>query len=269
MNSTSETAQFFRFADGKLNAISETGIEVKLAVADSWLVESGRTRNLKAHFERFSQWVSSVDESAVAQLDDFFEAVVAEIPATENWFPRIELHTEAPLGQRLHFRLRVAPEIQPSLLLWAYGEADVRVNPLIKGPDLSFGMQLRRHAKLHGADEAVFLTNKGFINEGALSSLVWWRGDVLCSTSAEGAKWLPSITREEVFGIARDCGFETNLELATPQALQGLEVWALSSLQGIRPARGILLEESLIEFAKPIRAEGFQKRLRLLSSNIH
>lgn len=263
MSNPSELAQFFRFTQGKLVEISEPGIDVQLAVADSWLVDEGRVRNLKAHFARFSQWVSAVDALAANQLEDFFEAVRAALPREGRWFPRIEFHAEAPIAERLHLRLRVAPELASSVLLWAYQDADTRRQPLVKGPDLSFSMQLRRHAKVHGADEAVFLTESGFINEGALSSIVWWRDDVLCSTPNEVA-WLPSITRGEVFGLARDRGFETRLELVTPQSLAGLEVWLLSSLQGVRPASGMLVGESFIEFAKPSRAESFQKRLRLL-----
>ena len=267
MVSSVEPAQFFRFSGGRLVEISEPGVEVQLAVADSWLVSEGRVRSLDAHFARFTKWVLAVDATAKNQLADFFDAVTAALPSEGRWFPRIELHAEAPLGERLHFRLRTAPQLTPSVLLWAYSEADSRRNPAVKGPDLSFGMQLRRHAKLNGADEAVFLTDDGFINEGALSSLVWWRGDVLCSTSDE-VPWLPSITRNEVFSIARDCGLETRLELATAQSLAGLEVWSLSSLQGVRPASGILVDEKLIEFGLPSRAESFQKRLHLLETTI-
>ena len=268
MNGTNETVRFFRFVEGKLSEISEPGVEVHLAVADSWLVESGRVRNLQAHFDRFASWVEATHPSESGNLSGFFDAVVAAIPEENTWFPRIELHAEAPAGEKLHFRLRPAPELTASLLLWAFNEPDTRQSRRIKGPDLSFGMQLRRHAKLHGADEAVFLTEDDFINEGALSSLVWWRDDVLCSTSDE-VQWLPSITRDEVFGIARDCGFETRLELATAESLAGLEVWALSSLQGIRPATGILIGDNRVLFAKPVRSESFQKRLRLLASKVH
>lgn len=262
-----EPAQFFRFSGGRLVEISEPGVEVQLGVADSWLVNEGRVRNLDAHYARFAKWVLAADMTTEDQLANFFDAVTAALPTIGKWFPRIEFHAEAPLNERLHFRLRTAPELTSSVLLWAYGEVDSRRNPLVKGPDLSFGMQLRRHAIVNGADEAVFLTDDGFINEGALSSLVWWRGDVLCSTSSE-VPWLPSITRNEVFGIARDCGLETRLELATPESLAGLEVWALSSLQGVRPASGILVCDKLIEFGTPTRAESFQKRLHLLEKTI-
>ncbi|MEO0024652.1 MAG: hypothetical protein RL196_1093 [Actinomycetota bacterium] len=267
MSPFSEEAEFYRFTSGKLERVSETGVEVQLAVADSWLVEEGRVRNLNAHFARFARWVMAIDAQTEDQLADFFEAVTEALPVEGRWFPRIELHVEAPAGQRLHFRLRTAPELSPTLLLWAFEEPDARNNPVVKGPDLSYGMQLRRKAKLHGADEAVFVTPEGFINEGALSSLVWWRDDVLCSTSNDLA-WLPSITRDEVFSLARDCGNETKLELATAKSLARLEVWALSSLQGVRPATGLLIGDERVEFATPTRAEAFQMRLRMLSAKV-
>jgi branched-subunit amino acid aminotransferase/4-amino-4-deoxychorismate lyase len=267
MNNSSEGAQFFRFVDGSLREISEPGVEVQLAAADSWLVDEGKVRNLDAHFERFARWALAIDPEAELQLANFFDAVTAALPRAGRWFPRIEFHAEAAAGQRLHFRLRTAPDFSSTVVLWLYPEPDTRRNPLIKGPDLSFGMQLRRNAKMHGADEAVLLTADGFINEGALSSLVWWRGDVLCSTSTDVA-WLPSVTRDEVFGLARDCGNDVRLELATPESLAGLEVWVLSSLSGVRPATSMILGEQVIEFASPLRADSFQKRLRMLAAGL-
>ena len=268
MNQVSDGAQFFRYSAEKLTPISEPGVEVRLGVADSWLVESGLVRNLAAHFERFEKWVGEVDQSSSSQLESFFQAVRAEIPRDGDYFPRIEHHLDAPPGERLHLRLRVAPQLSPSVKLWLFDEQDPRQNPTVKGPDLSLGMQLRRKAKLHGADEAVLLTDKGFVNEGALSSLVWWRGDVLCSTPAEGADWLPSITRDSVFALARDTGKSIRLEFAEPESLADTEVWLLSSLQGIKPATGIFIGQEFVQFATPSRAESFQRRLRLLSSSI-
>ena len=268
MNQSPEVAQFFRFSGGALNQISEPGVEVRLGVADSWLVESGRVRSLAAHFERFAAWVSEIDTVSETQLDPFFASVIDAIPREGDFFPRIEHHLDAPSGERLHLRLRSAPQIAPTAVLWLLDEPDPRQNPTVKGPDLSLGMQLRRKAKLHGADEAVLLTDDGFVNEGALSSLVWWRGEVLCSTPAEGVAWLPSITRDAVFGLARDTGKATRLELAKPESLANAEVWILSSLQGIRPATGIFVGHEFVKFATPSRAEGYQRRLRLLSSSI-
>ena len=124
-------------------------------------------------------------------------------------------------------------------------------------------MQLRRRAQLHHADEAVLLDAEGFIREGALSSLVWWRDQTLCAVDDE-TEWLPSVTRNEVFQIADSLGITTRFEKVTPNDLSGLEIWALSSLQGIRPVSAWI--ENTVADANLQRLEQFQRRLRLFAS---
>jgi hypothetical protein len=61
-------------------------------------------------------------------------------------------------------------------------------------------------------------------------------------------------------------GFKTRVERAKPSDLVGLEIWALSSLHGIRP---VVDWVNLGSPVGPIRhAEAFQKRLRMLSAQI-
>jgi branched-subunit amino acid aminotransferase/4-amino-4-deoxychorismate lyase len=75
-----------------------------------------------------------------------------------------------------------------------------------------------------------------------------------------------SITRREVFSIAEQMGIKTRLVTAKPADLVGLEVWALSSLQGIRVAsEWVDLGGPL---GKPKHFESFERRLRLLSTAI-
>jgi branched-subunit amino acid aminotransferase/4-amino-4-deoxychorismate lyase len=88
---------------------------------------------------------------------------------------------------------------------------------------------------------------------------------VLCAPNAE-TTWLDSITRTEIFAIANQMGIKTRTELARPADLVGLEVWALSSLQGIRPA------SEWVGLGSPLGSithiESFQKRLRMLATQI-
>lgn len=258
--------QFFRFHDGDLVPVTEPSAnEVQLAVADSWLVEGGRARHMNRHFNRFAAWAIASHATSASQLPTFFEAVTRAIPRSGRWFPRIELHGEQPADSNLFLRLREAPEQLGAMTLWTYPTPDPRKHPQIKGPDLSLCMQMRRKAQLHGADEAVLLDEKGFISEGALSSIVWWRGDVLCAPGND-LPWLDSITRQEVFEIAEQMGFATRLEKVKPADLVELEVWGLSSLQGIRAV------ENWIDLGGPVGAtkhlESFSKRLRMLSQLI-
>ena len=258
--------QFFCYQNGALTPVSEPpATDLQLAVADSWLVENGRARHMDRHFKRFADWVLQTHPNCSNQLDGFFAAVTAVIPREGRWFPRLELHAEQPADSNLFLRMREAPEQLGAMTLWTYPEVDPRRSALVKGPDLSLCMQMRRKAQLHGADEAVLLDANGFISEGALSSIVWWRGDVLCAPGPDVA-WLDSITRQEVFELAEQMGFLTRFEKAKPADLVETEVWGLSSLQSIRPVTNwIDLGGPL---GQPRHIEAFAKRLRLLSKLI-
>lgn len=256
---------FYRLEHGSLEPIVEPGNEVQLKVADSWLVEDGRVRSLPAHFQRFAGWVEKVDPEQTDRLPDFFAEVKKLLPLTGRWFPRMEYHGEQPSSHRLYLRLRPAPERLESVVLWSYPEPDPRHDPSTKGPDLSLCQQLRRHANMNGADEAVILDAEGFVAEGALSSLVWWRGDTLCSSN-DLTRWLPSITRQEIFDIANQIGLETKLERIKPAELASLPIWALSSLNGIMPVRAwVGINDSM---ATSAHQEAFSKRLRMLSAQL-
>jgi hypothetical protein len=257
-------SELLRFFSGELLEVP-ISLGTNLAIADSFLLDEGRVRNLGLHFDRFTRWVAQVSPEQVDQLDDFLAAVVDSLPLEGQWFPRIELHSEQPIGSQLHLRLREAPELLGPAVLWTYPEPDPRNNRVVKGPDLSLGLQLRRRANMLGADEAVLLSESGHICEGALSSIVWWRGDVLCAPNLE-TEWLESVTRREVFSIAEQMGLQTRTEKAKPADLVETEVWMLSSLQAIRPVT------SWIDLGGPLlpatHVEAFAKRLRLLSSPI-
>lgn len=262
-----DTSQFFQFRAGVLIPVHEaSALDVQLEVADSWLVEDGKCRSLQAHLDRFSKWVSQISPTCEPSLGEFFTRVIETIPSTGRWFPRIEFHAEAETPHHLYLRLREAPDQLGEVILWTLPEPDPRLSPTVKGPDLSLGMQMRRNAKMHGADEAVILDADGYVLEGALSSLVWWRGETLCSSS-ESQPWLPSVTRDEVFSIAKQMGYATKTEKVRPSDLVGLEIWALSSLQGIRVVSDWLDLGSPV--GKPRHFEAFNRRLKLLTTSIY
>lgn len=261
----SDAEQLYEFESGRLNEVSADDLLVgQLAVADSWLVEDGRARSLSEHYERFQNWVQAICDRK--DVTDFCIAVTGLIPREGRWFPRIELLSNENTGEtQLVFRLREAPDQIESMTLWSYSEPDPRVNPLVKGPDLSLGMQMRRAAQMHGADEAVILNTDGYILEGALSAIVWFRDDVLCAPGND-LDWIPSITRKEVFAIAEQMGLDTRTEKVKPADLVDLEIWGLSSLHGIRPV------DEWVDLGGPVgqprHLEAFNKRLRMISTSI-
>jgi branched-subunit amino acid aminotransferase/4-amino-4-deoxychorismate lyase len=256
----SVAGDFFQFRDGELRRVDVT-LSESLTVADSFLVRSGRVRALERHFARFGSSIQ--DQQTQGELACYFDALKDIIPKQGDWFPRMEYRDQLPLGERLVFRIREAPERSESLTLWTSDEPDPRRQYRIKGPDLSIGQQIRRRANLSGADEAVLLSESGHIADGALSAIVWWRDEVLLGPD-DSTNWLPSITRELVFELANQAGYKTATERARPADLAGCEVWSLSSLQGIRYATAW----DGIELAPARFASSFAKRLELLAQPI-
>ena len=252
----SVNGDFFRFADGDLKPV-DIALADPLTVADSWFVTNGSARALGKHFARFADSITDAD--CKKQLPVFFEQVLNAIPIEGDWFPRIEYRAERPIGERLFLRLRPAPERTETCTLWSYDKADPRQNPTVKGPDLSVCQSLRRAANLHGADEAVLLDNDGYVSDGALSAIVWWQDDTLCGPD-ENTPWLPSITRELVFNIADQAGYQTALVNQRPDDLHNAEIWSLSSLQGIR---GVTSWDS-VEVGELRLLQPFRKRLQML-----
>lgn len=262
-----QQADYYRFNGAVLEPVtSSEPAESGLLAADSWLVEDGRVRGLEQHFERFGDWVVETDEAAGRLLPEFTDAVRQAIPLVGRWFPRIELHSEGADGATaLYLRIREAPAKVDTVSLWTYPETDPRQHPTYKGPDLSLGMQLRRNAQMHGADEAVLLSADGFVIEGALSSLVWWRGDTLFVPKSDLSQ-LQSITRDQIEAIAVQIGLNVREERARPADLVGLEIWSLSSLQGIRTVTEWIDLGGPV--GHPLHLEMFAKRLRMLETAI-
>ena len=144
-----------------------------IEVADSWLVDDGRTRALDLHRARFAASIPA-PARAELRLDAFWMAALALIPRTGRFFPRVEL--TAPGGtRRLAFRLRSAPPVSTSVTAITHLGADLRSRPTVKGPDLAALAAVRRQAQRSGAEEAVITTADGFVVEGTTTGLLWWR----------------------------------------------------------------------------------------------
>ncbi|MFM1846413.1 MAG: hypothetical protein RIS19_886, partial [Actinomycetota bacterium] len=166
--------QSYIFQEGSL--IPKESYESVL-VADSFLVEDGKVRSLALHLDRFKRGLELKAPELSSSLDDFLKQALALIPRTGLHFPRFEVQdTATPV---FVFILREAPEQLGPATLWTYPYPDPRKDLSTKGPELSLGVELRSLAQAKGADETILLNEHGEISEGALSSLVWWRGDVL------------------------------------------------------------------------------------------
>ncbi|MDP2710764.1 MAG: aminotransferase class IV [Solirubrobacteraceae bacterium] len=197
-----------------------------LLVADSWLVDSGYERAAAAHWARFG---GSCLQCGVqrGELAAFQAAARGALPLEGRWFPRVELTAEG-----LALRVRRAPPPQREVRVLVGARGDPRRCPHRKGPDLELLAGLRAQARAAGADELLLRDDAGALREGALSSLLWWEGEVLCTTPDEHV--LPGVTRALLLQIARDDGVEVRRRAPQAAELAGTETWLTSALHGIR-----------------------------------
>jgi branched-subunit amino acid aminotransferase/4-amino-4-deoxychorismate lyase len=200
--------------------------DTSIVAADSWLVRNGSALALDLHRARF---LDAVADSADARA--FWDAAIAAIPDTDDWFPRVELQLRGD-GLLFVFRLRSAPELARSIRLVS-ADHDPRRSPLAKGPDTGVLAAARTAAQARGADDAVILSPEGYVVETAHAALLWWRGDALCVPSPELAR-VNSVTARSVITLATALGLDILYESVAPAELDGLELWALNALHGIR-----------------------------------
>ena len=250
----------FRWRDGALEPLEHCDMTLTvIEAADSWLVSDGLTLGLELHRTRF---MTSIPRGRYLELDvdGFWDAAIAAIPREGDWFPRVELHSRLG-GPRLVFRLRSAPERTRSAVLATWRGRDPRTVPRVKGPDLDSMLRIRTDVQKQGADEAVILTPDGYVVEGAYSSLLWWRGDILCGPPAEFER-VDSVTARSVLTLAAALGLDTHEEAVPPAELDGTELGALSALHGIRIATSWVDGPSLAE--QPGRLATWRARLDAL-----
>ena len=253
--------QTFIYEAGELKP--SPALDSDVLIADSFLVVDGRVRSINLHTDRFTRAIELKHPELKEHLPLFFEEAWKLIPRAGRLFPRLELRAEEV--PTLSLIVREAPAQLGPATLWTYPEPDPRLDLTVKGPELALGSELRAQAQALGADEAILLSEDGEISEGALSSLVWWRGDLLCAPGNE-IPWLESVTRTEVFTIAESMGIKTRFEHVTPQDLVGLELWLLSSLQGIRPVVNWLGVSDT--FADGSHIQQFERRLKILIQDL-
>jgi len=211
-------------------------------VADSWLVTDGAVLGLALHRERFfgSVALPVPDHGSRGRrdldLDSFWAAAVAALPRSGAWFPRVDLRARPDGTPELLLHLRPAPARTASVVVATHEGEDPRRTPAVKGPDLERLGLVRSAAARGGADEVVLVADDGSVIDGAYSALLWWRGPVLCAPAAELSR-VDSVTARSVLTLAAALGVDVLHERTAPADLDGLEVWSLNAVQGIRIVR--------------------------------
>lgn len=227
-----------------------------LLAADSWRVVDGRVRGLERHRARFLSAIAPVRDDGGA----FFDEVVAALPRTGDWFPRVELRARgipAPIvgdapATGLSLRVRPTPPTAEEVVV-ATAPHDPRTRPLTKGPDLDALQRLRTAVQPLGAGEAIILSPEGLIVEGAYSGLVWVRPDGVIVHPSARLERIPSVTAGILLEAAAAAGLTIEATDARPDDLDGCELWVLSALHGLRVATAWVDGPELVR--EPGRAE--------------
>ena len=247
------------WADGELRVRDDCEtVETELLAADSFLVHDGTALALRLHRARF---VESAREQGYAQgdLSDFWDAAVAALPRTDDWFPRIEL-VRAREALRLRARVRPAPERTASLVV-ATADRDPRQVPHLKGPDIDRLSAARQRAQRRGAQEAVLL-DEGFVSDGSTTALLWWRGDALFAPPFSLPR-VDSVAARTVRGIAAALGVPVDEEEARPAQLEGVVLWAVNALHGIRAVTAWV--DGPVLATDPARTDAWRARFAALA----
>jgi branched-subunit amino acid aminotransferase/4-amino-4-deoxychorismate lyase len=250
----------YRWRDGALEPLEYCDMtDTVMEAADSFLVDEGTVLGIDLHRNRF---MASIARHRYTQVDPaaFWEAALESIPREGRWFPRFELHAIAG-APRLIFRLRSAPELKRSVTVATWTGKDPRTAPTVKGPDIEHMARIRAEVQRRGAEEAVLLSPDGYVSEGAYTGLLWWRGSILCGPSA-GLDRVDSVTARTVLTLATALGVETWEEAVTPSELDGVELWAVNALHGIRIVTEWVDGPGLAEL--PGRLDTWRKRLEVL-----
>ncbi|HEY0260952.1 MAG TPA: aminotransferase class IV [Lacisediminihabitans sp.] len=224
------------WSNGALEPLEEDGAAPDdIAAADSWFVTDGAVLALDLHRERFLGAVEALGLDASADDLDaraFWDGVIEAIPRGGDWFPRVELRLREA-GPLFVFRLRGAPERSRSARLMSLRGDDPRSAPGTKGPGTAALLRARSAAQSRGADEAVILSPDGYVVEGTSSALLWWRGEILCGPALHLER-VDSVTARSVVALATALGLDVYYEAVRPSELEGVELWALNALHGIR-----------------------------------
>ncbi len=196
---------------------------IPLLVADSFLVQNGAAVGIQEHAERFIS--SAAEQGLVNSVEDFYFRALALIPQSGMFFPRLDVTERG----ELEILIRKAPPIKERAIVMSAPQ-DPRTQPGIKGPDIPALNDLRGNAHVAGADEAIILSNKGAIIDGATSAVLW---------GMDGEWFIPSTSLVRVHSttLQQVQKFMDNpLKEATisPTDLEGQEVYVLNALHGIR-----------------------------------
>ncbi len=191
-------------------------------IIDSFLLTDGQVRGFNLHLRRFESQVSRVLPA------DFDELILAVVPDTGRWFPRLEYDLQ---NQEIYLLLRPAPPRRNITHLATTGVIDPREKPTVKGWDLATLLALRNNAQASGFDDVLLLDDNGYPKETTTAALAWWDGDTLVTPSPQAAV-LPSVTWELTRHAVADQGVPVRQQSMDITQLRHLPTMVGNALHG-------------------------------------
>ncbi|MDX1762918.1 MAG: aminotransferase class IV [bacterium] len=137
------------------------------------------------------------------------------------------------------------------------------IDPQIKSANYLNNILAKIEAKKAGADEAVLLNHQGYLAEGTVSNLFFFRKGKLCTPSLD-AGILDGVTRRTVLEIASDLGINVHEGLHAPNAmLQAEEVFMTNTTYEVMPVSRIDQQQlNLGPLSRRLR-EAFKRRVAM------
>jgi 4-amino-4-deoxychorismate lyase len=107
---------------------------------------------------------------------------------------------------------------------------------------LSYGVNMasQRWAVAHGAQDAIWISDDGYVLEGTTSSFVWLEEDRLCTVPSQETGILAGCTAQFALDHAGELGLTATEKLLTVDELPRVDsAWLLSSVRGLAPIRTV------------------------------
>lgn len=195
------------------------------AVYETIRVRGGRLPLLGLHLLRLEGNLSAVGLGEPPEgMEDRLVGAAAAGPADHMLY--VEWN-----GTELKIENRPLPTLEPPRLITAgatHREYRVKVTER-EVFDLA-----RREAREVGADEALLLTEEGFVAEGTLFAVGWFDGDAMVLPDLD-LGILPSIGRLRAVEVAGDLGIRVEEGRFPRSALDGKPLWITTAVRGVLP----------------------------------
>jgi branched-subunit amino acid aminotransferase/4-amino-4-deoxychorismate lyase len=214
---------------------------------------------LDLHWQRMNKG-ADVLGLKLADKDKWVQRVQEFIEQAPKTFPyalRVTLSGGAPeahLPSQLLFHKRLVPytpsQYALGIRLHILSSLRNEHSPLtsIKSTNYLENILAKETAKLHGADEGIWLNTKGYLCEGTMSNLFFIKDGTLFTPALESG-CLPGTRRQLVLSLARSLQIPTHEGLhPLSDLLMADEIFMTNALMGVMPVRQI--DDFLFPIAK-------------------